>query len=183
MQLVLPSGTMIETSTISERFSDNGETIYDFGDEFLVVCAKCSAIAKVLPINDVGIFGYKKLICSNCGYSKLNNVGGNSNRIASIEFSRRKNSDSYIVIGGAFDWYFRLPLWLQIECGGKTLWAYNQKHLEFIENYVSAKLRQRTPNTNKSLASRLPQWIKRAKNRDEVLRAIGKLKEKLNGKS
>lgn len=81
------------------------------------------------------------------------------------------------------DWYFRLPLWLQIECCGETLWAYNEKHLEFIERYVAAKLRVRTPNTNKSLASRLPQWIKSAKNRNEVLRACEKLKAKLNGNS
>ena len=88
-----------------------------------------------------------------------------------------------IAVGGNFDWYFRFPLWLEISCCGETLWAYNEKHLEFIEKYVAAKLRERVPNINKSLASRLPDWIKRAKNRDEILKAIGKLKEKLNGKS
>jgi hypothetical protein len=84
-----------------------------------------------------------------------------------------------ISIGGNFDWYFGLPLWLQISCCRETLWAYNYKHLEFIENYVSANLRERTPNLNKSVASRLPKWIKSAKNRDEILKAIKKLKSKL----
>ncbi len=96
---------------------------------------------------------------------------------------KRQIPQRFLVIGGNFDWYFQEPLWLQTECCGETLWAYNEKHLEFIENYVAAKLRARIPNQNRSLASRLPKWIKSAKNRDEILKAIGKLKEKLNGKS
>jgi hypothetical protein len=111
------------------------------------------------------LFAPRKLVCFSCTY-------------------RREWIGGQVSIGGNFDWYFRLPLWLQIECcGGETLWAYDKKHLNFIENYVAARLRERKPNVNKSLASRLPQWIKSAKNREEILRAIGKLKEKLNGKS
>ena len=156
--------------TENERFSDNGELIYEFGDEFLVVCPKCSLMAKVLsgesdsdkPINK--LFAPRKLICLNCVYREDWKVG-------------------QISIGGNVDWYFRLPLWLQISCSSETLWAYNEKHLEFIEDYVAAKLRARIPNVNKSLVSRLPNWIKLAKNRDEILKSIRKLKEKLNEKS
>ena len=168
---------------MTEQFFDKSESIYEFSDEFLIVCPKCVLMAKVLPVDNSEILGARKLICSNCGYSKPTNISKSSGGIASIEFSRERNTQSYIVIGGAFDWYFRELLWLQIECCGETLWAYNEKHLSFIENYVAAKIRARTPNTNKSVASRLPQWIKSAKNRDEILKAIGKLREKLNGKS
>ena len=153
-----------------ERFSENGEQIYDFGDEFLVVCPKCEKMAKVIK-TEIGseklsrqLSAPRRVVCQSCVY-------------------RNDWRDGSISIGASFDWYFRLPLWLETECVGETLWAYNRKHLEFIENYVGAKLRERTPNTNKSLASRLPQWIKRAKNRDAVLKAVGKLKEKLDGKS
>jgi hypothetical protein len=160
-----------ETSVRNEKFSDNGELIYEFNDEFLVVCPKCASMAKVLRA-EIGseklnekLFAPRKLICFGCTY-------------------RREWQGGQLSIGGNFDWYFRLPLWLQIDCcGSETLWAYDKKHLNFIENYVAARLRERRPNVNKSLASRLPQWIKSAKNRDEILRAIGKLKEKLNGKS
>lgn len=94
-----------------------------------------------------------------------------------------------MVVGGSFDWYFRLPLWLQTPCCGKILWAYNREHLDFLESYIKAGLRERFPLKvyetglvmwrNKSLASRLPTWMKRAKNRDEVLRGIEKLRKKI----
>jgi hypothetical protein len=88
-----------------------------------------------------------------------------------------------IRVGDKTDWYFQYPLQLQIECCGQTLWAYNEKHLEFIKNYVEAKLRARTPNINRSLVSRLPKWIKSARNRERILRAIEILKGELNGES
>ena len=161
---------MIETIAKNERFSESGEVIYDFADEFLVVCPKCSGMARVFPIEtgpeklNEKLFAPRRLVCLSCVY-----------RTGWIAGELR--------IGASYDWYFWLPLWLQIECCGETLWAYNRKHLEFIENYVAAKLRERTPNTNKSLASRLPNWIKRAKNRGQVLKAVARLKEKLNGKT
>jgi len=150
-----------------DRFSDQGETIYDFSEEFLVVCPRCAALAKVIPVEPDSkefarrLFAPRRLICSTCVYRDL--------------FNGRT-----IGLGANVDWYFRQPLWLQISCCGETLWAYNLKHLEFIENYVAAKLRRRTPNINKSMASRLPQWLKSAKNRDEIFRAIAKLKGKLD---
>jgi hypothetical protein len=67
-------------------------------------------------------------------------------------------------------------LWLQISCCHETLWAYNFKHLEIIEQYVSAKLRERTRKGRNSFLSKLPDWLKSAKNRDEILKAIGKLR-------
>ena len=80
-------------------------------------------------------------------------------------------------------WYDQLELWLQTPCCGETLWAYNKEHLDFLEQYVAATLRERTrPNgtgryaaRNSTLTSRLPGWIKRARNRDDVLRCLSKL--------
>lgn len=160
---------MIEAKS-KERFSDNGKLTYEFGDEFLVVCPRCAGKARVFRV-EIGseklserLSAARKLVCFSCVYRDEWNGGE-------------------IGIGGNFDWYFRLPLWMQISCCGETLWANNEKHLEFIEDYVGARLRERKPFVNKSLASRLPNWIKKAKNREEILKAIGKLKEKLNGKS
>ena len=70
-------------------------------------------------------------------------------------------------------------LFLQIDCCGHTLRAFNLKHLDFIEQYIGAALRERTPNINKSLISRLPQWMKSAKHREEILKGIQKLKKRL----
>ena len=77
------------------------------------------------------------------------------------------------------DPWFGLPLWLRTACRGETLWARNESHLDFLEAYVGADLRERRPYFNHSLASRLPGWIKDAHARDDVLRAIAKLRATL----
>jgi hypothetical protein len=77
------------------------------------------------------------------------------------------------------DYVFGFPLWLQTPCCGETLWAYNEEHLRFLKDYVTASIRERQPNLNGSLASRLPQWIKRAHNRDEISRCIERLERAL----
>lgn len=155
---------MFEESMKQKRFTDNEEYLSGFSDEFLVVCPRCSKCAKVaidLTRQDasLGWRSPRKVVCPNCAYHKV--WEGNS-----------------ISSGDSHDWYFGLPLWLQIPCCGKVLWAHNKYHLKFLEDYVGSVLRERHPNKNKTLASRLPTWIKEAKNREEVLKCIRKLKEK-----
>jgi hypothetical protein len=87
-------------------------------------------------------------------------------------------------IGAAVDAYFHEPLWLRTPCSGHELWAYNEQHLAFIKEYVSAELRGSYRDTqygysNQSLASRLPTWMKSAKNRDAVVAAVARLQERL----
>jgi hypothetical protein len=66
---------------------------------------------------------------------------------------------------------------LQIPCCSEILWAYNAKHLDFLEGFVTAELREAYPN--QTLASRLPEWMKLAKNREEILKCIRKLRKTL----
>lgn len=68
-----------------------------------------------------------------------------------------------------------LEYFLKINCCGNILYAVNLDHLKFIKDYVESDLRERIPNINKSLASRLPQWIKDKKNKKEILGCIEKL--------
>jgi hypothetical protein len=164
---------MSEATTKNERFLDEGTKIYDFYDEFLVVCPKCARLAKVV-IDEAEFvklstrkllkhrnrfYAPRRLICLNCLHRDLWN--GNQ-----------------ILTGASVDWYFRLPLWLQISCCGEVLWAYNRNHLGMLENYVGARLRERTAKGRNSFLSKLPKWLKSAKNRGEMLKAIKKLKEK-----
>ena len=150
----------------NKRYLDKGDHLNEFADEFLVACPRCSKKAKVLlaanaefnPVNH--LFKSRKLVCTNCAH---------------IEMWQKKT----VFAGGNYDWYFRYPLWLQISCGGEIIWAYNLKHLEVLENYVAAKLRERTKKGRNSFLSKLPKWIKSAGNRAEILKAIKKLKEKL----
>ena len=81
----------------------------------------------------------------------------------------------------AVDDYFHLPLWIQSPCCGHTLWAYNWRHLEFIESFVKAALRDRRQDSfgwsKRSMVTRLPRWMKAATNREQILDGIGKLRE------
>lgn len=148
----------------AERFTDQGETIYDFGDSFAVRCPRCGKRAEVAPPPTlrpqwVPLSAEMRLTCPHCG------------------LLRDFNSNDDMHVGGPRDWYFCLPLWLQTPCRGYALWAYNARHLAFLERYVRATLRERTPDIrNRSLASRLPEWIKSGAHRDDVLAGIGRLR-------
>jgi hypothetical protein len=84
--------------------------------------------------------------------------------------------------GPVTDPYFGTPLWLQVETRHGWLWAYDLEHLDLISRFVQARLRERAPwydtGRKMTLVARLPVWIKRAKNRDDVLRAVGRLRER-----
>jgi hypothetical protein len=71
-----------------------------------------------------------------------------------------------------------LELWLRTPCEGRVLWAYDAAHLDFLERYVAAGLREQEPG-NTSLASRLPAWIKSRKNRAAVGRGLKRLRAML----
>jgi hypothetical protein len=80
------------------------------------------------------------------------------------------------------DPYLRLPLRLQARTRHGVLYAYNAVHLDWIEAFVAAPLRERriaTGRANRSIASRLPAWVKAAKNREDVLRALARMRRGL----
>jgi Zn ribbon nucleic-acid-binding protein len=145
------------------KFSDPHGRIDIFSDLFLVRCPRCDSCAKVIVRNREdgvpNLFAPRRLSCLQCGYTK--------------DWEGKQITQYHHA-----DWYFGLPLWLQIPCCGEILWAHNQKHLQFLEDFVSAEIRE---SLNGSLASKLPKWLKSAKNRDEILRTIEKLKTKLEG--
>lgn len=82
------------------------------------------------------------------------------------------------------DGYFGFDLWLQVYCCGQSLYAFTTRHLDLLETYIKADLRERRQNEdgwrNASVASRLPQWMKSSKNRSKLIKAISKLREKLD---
>ncbi len=133
-------------------------------DPVLVVCPKCSSKALVIPhgIDEV------KCVCTKCSFNKKISNG-----------SRSFGWDMDIPDDG----YFGFDLWLQTYCCGHSLYAFTIRHLNLLENYIKADLRERQQNErgwrNVSVASRLPKWIKSHKNREQLVKAIQKLKEKL----
>ncbi|MGW1520901.1 hypothetical protein ACWCPP_29955, partial [Streptomyces sp. NPDC002287] len=79
------------------------------------------------------------------------------------------------VCGGTEDPFFRQPLWLQTRCAGRTLWAYNEEHIEALTAYVGARLRERYSSPTMAMFARLPAWMKAAKHRDEVVAGLATL--------
>ena len=136
---------------MNKRFRDNGELTSHFSDHWIIKCPSCT-----IPIDYFDL----KIVCVSCGYNK--------------EFKTPNDRFDFNVITVPLENY------LSIKSCGETLYANNLDHLEFIESYVFADLRERLPNVNKSLASRLPQWMKNKKNREEILKDIKKLKTKLS---
>ncbi|WP_344320535.1 hypothetical protein [Streptomyces macrosporus] len=82
--------------------------------------------------------------------------------------------------GSARDPYLGLPLRLRTRTRHGPLWAYNLEHLDPIERYVRARPRERAhwydPGTEKTPVASLPVWIERGRNRDEILRAVDRVR-------
>ncbi|MGW7420636.1 hypothetical protein ACWGJB_11305 [Streptomyces sp. NPDC054813] len=153
---------------LSARFRDPRSTEYDFINLIIVRCPGCEKPARVVPAPEDSapggwiLFRPRRLVCRGCGLSRV--------------WSGRQVTLSPGTVRSATDPYFGLPLWLQAETRNGWLWAYNLEHLDLIRRFVQAPLRERAPwydiGQKMTLVACLPAWIKRAKNRDEILRAV-----------
>lgn len=133
-----------------------GEFLSDFMQHTLVECPNCQ---KRVDVRVLDVLKHKyvntspsKATCLHCGYNK-------------------------ILKNGSFG--ENHTLFLTTSCGENTLWALNEAHLRWLEEYIGATHRSRPLSSNQSLAARLPQWMTSAKNRKMVLKGIEKLKNKL----
>ena len=156
---------------MNDRHQDDGTSIYHFADHFLVRCPKCDAQGSVRKTDTKPwLPRIVRFICTKCPHVEDGSLSGWSDR-------------------EPVDWVFHYPLWLQANCRGNILWAYNLAHLDFLESYVTSKHRigLRTPDgerrlkLNSTLASRLPAWIIAAKNREQVLKTINSLRQTIVG--
>lgn len=157
------------------RFQDATTGFVSFAlDDIHVVCPKCSARAVVTtPVTAAGdedcpypLRRVRELVCHGCLH--------------------RARSGSTLYCGDrGRDPFFDAELWLTTGCCGRTLWAFNAQHLEFLDHYVRAELREHVRNAHRSvtLGERLPSWMTSRKNRGEVLKGIDRLRRKLNGEA
>jgi len=136
-----------------------------FSNDILIKCPACGSCSHLIKLAEVT--GYR-LVCHSCSYTN--------------EWSLK--SENYVPEPGVGPtlWGFDLDLWLQTNCCGHILWAYNIDHINFLTELVEAKLRERKPDSKwgwckASLESRLPKWILSAKNRDDVLKDLTLLRK------
>jgi hypothetical protein len=149
------------------RFRDPRGTACDFSASALVRCPRCERIAHFerRPGHTADARGATwpefRLVCRSCGLSRIDTGPGQPS-------------------GRAGRRCYRPPLWLRAETRHGVLWAYNLEHLDLIRRFVAADLRERAPwydtGHKMTLVARLPAWIKSAKNRDEVLHAIDRIR-------
>ncbi len=177
------------------RFQDDGRRIWDFIDDILVECPSCGGCAHVLPKDPRGaiLLGARRVSCLRCGYARDSAASGAKKARPRWEKrrrvgKRRRQVSTSMFTGapqrparnGPTDWFFGLPLYLQIPCAGQTLWALNARHLAWIEAFLAAMLREdRAPTRHKTAVSALPQWLILARRRDDALQSVARLREKL----
>ncbi|MBC8065313.1 MAG: TFIIB-type zinc ribbon-containing protein [Chlorobia bacterium] len=130
---------------------------------FLVECPACNRPGTVRFSREESSNGQAQFTCLSCGR---------------IDFKGLRSKPIVTILGAPVDPYFHIPLWLQSECCGEILWAYNRRHLDYMQEYVAAKLRDTGPSGRRNLGNKLPKWMLLAKNRVEVLRTIERLAKK-----
>ncbi|MEU5595851.1 hypothetical protein [Streptomyces sp. NPDC020298] len=134
------------------RFYDTGLTACRFRSAMLVRCPRCARIAHAETRADLAEGARDRLVCRSCGLSRT----------------------SWLV-GGQWP-----ALWLRTTTRHGEIWAYNLEHLDLLRRFVAASLRERAPwyehGRKMTYVARLPAWIKDAKNRTEVMRAIDRLR-------
>lgn len=154
-------------------------------DPVLVVCPRCAARATVR-----GDRSRARLVCEACGLARTWDgdhlhvlVGGapmvlDRGEHAWVDPDTGRGVRTFVEPQGA-DARFGAPLWLRSECcGGQLVWANNTAHLDYLEAYVMARLREDTPGPA-PLSAKLPAWMKSAKNREEVSKHLSRLRRRL----
>jgi hypothetical protein len=75
--------------------------------------------------------------------------------------------------------FYRLghSLYLARPIGPHWLVVYNLAHLNALEEWLGAGLRERGPVAGLTMMARLPKWMKAAENRPKVMKALAELRE------
>jgi hypothetical protein len=164
-------GRRREAWVVSNRFRDPGLWVeLVWATPVLLRCPSCghSAVCAPRPGSDVPLWVrgcQPRLSCLSCGYTK----------------DRDPDRQGY-TRSRPVDPFFGADLLLQDECVGHTLWAYNVCHLDLIDEYAAASLRERAnlgDSRYQTMLEKLPAWMKSAKNRAAIARSVGRMRDLL----
>lgn len=146
-----------------DRFHDKQFVLSDFQKSVAVICPGCNRKALATVDYDVGI---AHLICSYCGYNKQT-----STEIIVFGMKARKTAHAAA--------YFNATLWFAAPFKNEIFFAYNDAHLDYLEQYIGAKLREHKDRSHFTLLEKLPKFYHEAKNRNALLKVIQKLRAKV----
>lgn len=81
-------------------------------------------------------------------------------------------------INNGHETFFNMELWFLTYFDNKLVWALNREHLHYLMDYLSADLREKPFSTYtimKTQADHLPPFMKTAKNRKGIVKALEKI--------
>lgn len=122
------------------------------GHKWLLVRAQLDAAPVPLP-------AAWPATCPSCG--KSSSVAVTVGRVHEAEARR--------------DPHFGLPLRLETATRHGMVWVYNPRHLAALSSYIHAQLRERHGAHHYAMLSRLPRWMKLAKHRADIAKALTRL--------
>lgn len=142
-----------------KRFIDQHKRLSDFADEVWVVCPTCSGKAITTRYLEEKV---ARILCTACGYNKS----------ISISFG----TSGYVILSAHN--YFNASLWLSAPFKDETFEAYNGEHLDYLQEYIAAGLRETKDRQFFTMVEKLPKFISSSKNREALLKLIEKLRKK-----
>jgi endogenous inhibitor of DNA gyrase (YacG/DUF329 family) len=177
-----------------ERFKDENKYLGHFGDKIEVKCPKCDskAIVKRSFESERYYDDKRSLECSTCYFSqkevviKLLNEKPEKIKIKCPICSQTKEFLPKIIkVPQSFktnsnletEEWFGTELWYQVQFDKAIFWALNLEHINYLERYIRANLRERSTLYSSTLVARLPKFVKEAKNREKLLKIIQKWKK------
>lgn len=147
---------------MSHRFQDQNHRLSHFQDHVDVGCPGCGKKATATADHEKK---EARINCLHCGYSKITTTA--------IEVMGMRGH-----LKVAANAYFDAELWYTAPFKSEEFWAYNREHLDYLEAYISATLREHKDRSHFTLLEKLPRFYHEAKNRDTLLKLISKLKIK-----
>jgi ribosomal protein L37E len=136
-----------------------------FARDILIVCDRCGRDAVVIGLEGLppDIKFVPKASCARCG------------RVWEVQPKTKSKSADRPPF--RFEW---LPLWLSTDFRGNRLWAYNDRHLRWLESFIGADIREdKLDGGSSALHAILPRWMTSTKNRTGIMTALRRLREKL----
>jgi DNA-directed RNA polymerase subunit RPC12/RpoP len=140
---------------------------YDQRYDVHAQCAECGRYFRT-DIDDTKNRHFAKLhvACPHCGALTAGTVHVTENRCW-----------GYGEIKDGNEPYFGCPLYYPGNFRGKPIWVINREHLQYLIDYLEADLREEPPGAKMTQSDHLPAFMKSAKNRSGVIKALRKIQE------
>ena len=144
------------------RFQDKNHRLSHFQNHVDVVCPGCGKNAAATADHEKK---QARLYCPHCGFSK---IATTTTEVLGIRGDLKIPAHEY----------FGAKLWFAAPFKNEEFFAFNPEHLDYLEAYISATLREHKDRSHFTLLEKLPRFYHEAKNREALLRLIAKLRAK-----